>query len=699
MFDIFRQKPLHTVVVLFPVALIATVYLILTVQLTQRENEGHIGALLDDTWIHVRFADHVAHGKGLSYNDGEITFGATSPLWIFVLASVYRLTDPSVMTQVDIAIFLSAVGYVLSVITITAFGWWLTRRAWIGFVAGLITALTGRYLWMGLSGMEITTFAMLCILAIWSHLADVRRGVCFGWRTGILAALATLARPEAYLLGVLIGLDAFILIPLRDFENRRSFFHHVRQGWRGIMAYLLLAGSYPLTSLLESGYPLPNTFRAKSQLGREFPELPRAYFWEPNVSHGGILIAFMLMGIIFFLWQNRRRHADGFIIALWEPAFVLGVLFTGAERYVVNHSRYVAPAIPLHALLATIGIWVCADFFHRRLKFKNLYYVTTVGLSALLIIITWTRSFSAGLPRVSHDVKQLRTMHIAAGFWVKDHTTPDQLIALNDVGAIIHLSDRRVLDLEGLVSPQVIDATKDTPDYTCEHDLQLARLMLQDMPRFIMVFDWFYPCLTSWKVAPNAPALQAVRDPFVITGPTVIAGGELMVYEPVFENFPVQAFIYPHAIPQEVTFEDGIHLAAYETHWQSDGLRVVLWWKPTKQPRADYHVFVHLIDENGNIVQFMDSQGNPINLQHDSEPQNNQFHMTLWRAGDIIRDPHFITIPTNVFDRWGNYQLRVGVYEYQEGQFRNLRRTDTNAVGQEEFILIPLSVVPRVFGG
>jgi hypothetical protein len=693
---LFKENPRRTALVFLPILFFSITYLVLTVRLTLHENDGQVGALLDDTWIHVRFADHVSQGKGLAYNESEITFGATSPLWIFILAGVYVIVNPSVMSQVDIAIVLSAIAYVLSILAVTGFGWWLTRRAWVGFVAGMITVATGRYVWMGLSGMEITTFTLLCLLALWSHLADGRCGRCFGWRTGILTALATLARPEAYLLAILIGFDAFIFIPVRD---RLPFIKRIVSGWRGIVSYILLAGMYPFVCLVESGHPLPNTFRAKSQLGREFPELPRAYLWEPNVSHGALLIALMLLGIGFLLWQARHRRQDGIALALWEVLFVLGILMLGAERYVVNHSRYVAPAIPFHALLAAIGVWAISEWVYRKAQLTQLRTGLAVALSGALIVITFTRSYETGMPQVSNDVGQLRKIHVAAGYWVKDHTSSDQLIALNDVGAIVHISDRRVLDLEGLVSPEVIDATQGISDYTCEHDLQLARLMLQDMPRFLLVFDWFYPCLTRWEVAPNAPALQPVREPFKITGPTVIAGGELMVYEPVFENFPVQAFVYPQAISLSAKFEDGIELAAYEANFSATGLEVILWWKAHQQPHHNYYIFVHVIGGDGNILQVMDSQNNLISLQHDSQPQNNQFRTTLWRDGDIIRDPHFIPIPDLSIPYGTGMALRVGVYEFSDGVFRNLKRTDENALstGQLEFIVIPLKR-PLIFG-
>ena len=697
MFDVMRENRLRTAIVMLSVATVAVVYLLLVACFTMQQNDGNVGALLDDTWIHVRFASHISDGQGLSYNEGELTTGATSPLWVLMLAVPYAIFNPPIMTQVDIAILMSAIMHVVSIMAITGFGWWATRYAWIGFGAGLITALTGRYIWVGLSGMEITTFTTLCIISIWSHMHDVREKRPFGWRTGILLALASLARPEAYLLTLLIGLDSVILVPLRDRVNGTSPFNlllnRIKASWRGIVGYLLLAGTYPLVSLIISDYPLPNTFRAKSQLGREYPDLPRSFFWTPNVDHGPILIFLAVIGTFYLLYRASRKRDISLIWGLWSPLFVLAVLFMGSQRFHVNHARYVVPVIPFHALVAVVGIWSLTLFLdHLKSVFppSQLWikrYILPVGLVGVLAVTAFVKGDYNGA-QVANDVYQLRKMHIEAGYWMLDHTDPTDSIALNDVGAIIHISDRRVIDLEGLVTSEVIDATQNTEDYTCEHDLQLARILLKDPPKFVGVFPWFYPCLTSWN-----NALQPFTQ-FEITGPTVIASGQLVIYWLLWENWPMQAAIPDDVTSVETYFEEGIELAAYQTALVDEGLEVTLWWRSHGQPSDNHHIFVHLVDENNQLIQVDDGQGNSIDLQDDSEPQQmpngNRFSMGWWRDGDIIRDRHVIRWQDlSVFLQEG-LSLNIGVYRYPSGQRLRVIEGGSGAV---DLVNIPLSMV------
>lgn len=678
-----KENPRRAALVLLPVALVALAYLLYTVHLTLNENSGHVGALLDDTWIHVRFADKIAHGDGLSYNGTTLTAGATSPLWVLILAAIYAVTNPPLMTQVDIAIALSAIWHILSVLAITGFGWWLTRRKWVGIIAGLFTALTGRYLWMSLAGMETTAFATLCIMALWSHLHDVRSGHAFNWATGLWAGLATLARPEAYLLAVLIGLDGFLFISFLEKASPRATLQKIKSAWRGLLAYLLLAGSYPLVCMLIDGHPLPNTFRAKSFLGKEWPKLPHDFFWTPLKDQGWLLVTLAIIGTGWLIWQARRREGFGLAYPLWPIAFVLGVLFLGSQRYWINHGRYVSPAIPFHALAAALGILALVQILQNdRLRVLHLpQKFTQMGLPALLALIVAGMVFERGFynaDQVANDVGQLRKMHVAAGYWFKDHTTPNQMIALNDVGAIVHISDRRVLDLEGLVSPEVIDATRNTEHKTCPYDLELARLMLKEPPALIGVFPWFYPCLTSWP-----GALQPFTV-FAISGPTVIAGGEMVVYWPVWENWPILVVAPDDALPIHAHFQDGVELLSYRAEKTAEGLKVTLWWQAHDQPKADYHIFVHLVGADGSQIS-----------QHDSQPQNDQFHMTWWRSGDIIRDEHIIPLTDTSILNQADLSLRIGVYRYPEGT--RLLRTDAQP-DHSDFSQIPLVLNQKIFG-
>ncbi|MFT5233574.1 MAG: arabinofuranosyltransferase, partial [Candidatus Krumholzibacteriia bacterium] len=49
------------------------------------------GYITDDTFIHLRYAENLAQRGEFSFNPGQHTYGATSPLWIFGLALLLKL--------------------------------------------------------------------------------------------------------------------------------------------------------------------------------------------------------------------------------------------------------------------------------------------------------------------------------------------------------------------------------------------------------------------------------------------------------------------------------------------------------------------------------------------------------------------------------------------------------------------------------
>ena len=52
---------------------------------------ANVGFPLDDSWIHVQIARHVAAGQGWTYNPGEPTAASTSPLWVMLITPLFWL--------------------------------------------------------------------------------------------------------------------------------------------------------------------------------------------------------------------------------------------------------------------------------------------------------------------------------------------------------------------------------------------------------------------------------------------------------------------------------------------------------------------------------------------------------------------------------------------------------------------------------
>jgi hypothetical protein len=80
-----------------------------------------------------------------------------------------------------------------------------------------------------------------------------------------------------------------------------------------------------------------------------------------------------------------------------------------------------------------------------------------------------------------------------------------------------------------------------------------------------------------------------------------------------------------------------------------DALRVTLTWHALERVPDDWTVFLHLVDDGGDIV-----------AEDNRKPQDGQMPMPLWTPGDWLEDTHPLTLPTDLPP--GEYTLRVGLY-------------------------------------
>ena len=78
-------------------------------------------------------------------------------------------------------------------------------------------------------------------------------------------------------------------------------------------------------------------------------------------------------------------------------------------------------------------------------------------------------------------------------------------------------------------------------------------------------------------------------------------------------------------------------------------LQLILYWQALAKLGRDYTVFVHLVDQAGQIV-----------AQWDAMPRENTFPTTAWPVGEIVDDPRQVPLPADLAA--GTYQIALGLY-------------------------------------
>jgi hypothetical protein len=81
-------------------------------------------------------------------------------------------------------------------------------------------------------------------------------------------------------------------------------------------------------------------------------------------------------------------------------------------------------------------------------------------------------------------------MQVHLGRWV-DRTLPkDARLALNDVGAIAYFSRREVVDLMGLVTPEIIQHRRDG-------EAGVLRFLDRQCPDYLIIFPAWFPAIST----------------------------------------------------------------------------------------------------------------------------------------------------------------------------------------------------------
>jgi 4-amino-4-deoxy-L-arabinose transferase-like glycosyltransferase len=112
--------------------------------------------------------------------------------------------------------------------------------------------------------------------------------------------------------------------------------------------------------------------------------------------------------------------------------------------------------------------------------------------------------------------------------------------------------------------------------------------------------------------------------------------------------------------PVTATFGDQLDLTGYWTPASGhagDWFYAILEWSPRRALSADYKVFVHVVDRDGQA-----------RFQSDTQPLNARLPMSRWTPGRPLRDAHAVVIPADL--PAGEYRVLAGVYDPAAGGSR-----------------------------
>jgi arabinofuranosyltransferase len=443
---------------------------------------------LDDSFITYAYAKSIAAGQGFLFA-GQKVLGTTTPLYALLLGGLSWLGVPIPLAAKAIGLLSALAACILLHLLVRE-----VLGPWAGLVAATFLAINARHILISMSGMETGLYAALCLAAFYSFLKQ--RDVL----TACLTAAICLLRPDGVLL-VLVLVAAHVL-------GRRKL------RLAPILCFCVPVALWTAYSWLEFGSPVPTSITAKLA----YPDYGMFHLNAAMKSLGaGLAPALLGLGIVGLIYLCA--FGRGLLpLAAWTALYLL------AFMRAPNFNWYYVPPIPGLIVVTVAGLMVLCRILNASRGFQGwgweLIKIASATAAAVLVG-HWTlqdaRAYRSFMDR-SYG-REVTSAYYSLGVWLREHTPENATVAVPEVGYVGYYSDRRILDLAGLCSPEVIPYLQDRryldiirdfrPDYVA-----LTTESYRPLHNRIMESEWF---LENYRAIESFPYRGS--EHYVVFGP------------------------------------------------------------------------------------------------------------------------------------------------------------------------------------
>ncbi len=440
---------------------------------------------LDDPWIHLQFAKNIAEYGSFSYFKNElVTAGSTSPIYTFILAAGFFITKNEMWLSYIIGIlFFSLSVFYFYKLSSDVF----PKENWLVIASALFLVFDKWLNFITVTGMETTLYIFLLVACYYYY----RKLNAIGF--AVTLGLTFWTRPDALAFIAAIVIDYIIRIYLKQKspkENQDIAFFDKKDLYKIAVVFGLIVGAYFVMNLVISGSLLPNTYGAK--LRYYSPEFrSRSDFLKVEVwgyfTESAYLLIFIpfVFGVIKLITDSIKLRYN-FLIPAFLFIIILIFIYWYKLPYAHRFGRYMMPIIPFYILLSVYGAREFFRWFANFIGDKKLVNALNV------ILLTGTVVYFAVGYNKNKEIYQDQSRHIyirqvETAKWLKDNTPDGSIIATHDVGAIAYYSNRKVVDVVGLINPEFISKLN-TKEFNGFVEEQIKK---QNVTHLAFLKEWF----------------------------------------------------------------------------------------------------------------------------------------------------------------------------------------------------------------
>ncbi len=402
----------------------------------------------DDAFYYSRIADNLARGLGSTF-DGLHPTNGYQPLWQWLLVPIFSAKGWSLETLYRLQL--------AAQVPVLALAGLAVRRLLRTFVGGW-PACAGMALFAFLvvhpcfNGMEtalqVLALALLPAYA-WQSRALAGGGTRAVFGLGMLIGLAMLARLDLVFLPLLLG----IVAAAQWLAGRRPRGEVVREtvalmgGVALVMAPYLLwnrwafGAAMPISGMLKTSFPVVHVVAT-----------PPARLGVRGMIHLVLAVAVMVVGALGVSREvaDPARRFWHSVLAIAAGTMILhltySTLFMGWGVFRWHFLWYAL----VSSLVVPEGLRMVAAWLRSGSAAAARWSEVPAAALVVLVALAGTREVLvkdfAPLPYNWHEAAY------DASLWTRAHLPPDAVMAMNDAGLFGYFSDRRVVNMDGVVN-------------------------------------------------------------------------------------------------------------------------------------------------------------------------------------------------------------------------------------------------------
>jgi predicted membrane-bound mannosyltransferase len=558
----------------------------------------------------------------------------------------------------------------------------------VAFSGGCLLALDPFYIYLSkmihLDAL-LASFMLVSVLFLLCYLQQRRRpDLVF---SGVFAGLAFLTKsPSGVLLpyAVLVAVSASFS-PLRSVRGRvvggaengrrwaRSLWNVVRTlGVWGVVAGFIFVLLWPAMWLTpfetlskvvqEALFRVETPHHDNFFAGQITEDDPGWLFYVATVAWKTTLITLpAICAAAYFLFRRWREKSSRAMrwIAIYAGSFFLMMVLAAKKG-----ERYLLPTFLALDVLAAWGLILTARAIGKHRQLQRLAWVPAAIATTALVV-------QAGTVFRHHPYYSTHHNLLLGGSQVAQHILP-----LGEHGEGLDLAAQFLNGYPGA-------------------EQRVAGLQKRFIDSFRLDFvgrtrpvsepdvDYLVFAINANQRELNADEWEEMWEACQKEGPLWSVSFDSVPYAWICPAYPSNSEMFAIDDHSDIQLGDHIKLLGYQLSATQlsaqDALTVTLFWQSDGRLVEDYHVFVHLLDADGQMV-----------VQHDGVPVQGERPTWDWRDREVLQDEHVLAIDEGVPP--GTCTLSVGMYDYQTQARLPATGPDGQALPDGQIVLSDIQV-------